>query len=117
MTDNEYDFYSFEKGKRLTLTRIRRLGVMALLPKMIIVFSEDKSNYEIRLGFFTFILSVLAVIIYILNIYYHFAFGDNTIKELLSAGGVILLYFGLIYIEMKITNLKLKRYIKKINCA
>lgn len=119
MTDNEYDFYSFEKNGRLTLTRIRRLGVMALLPKVIIIFSENKSNgsYEIRLGFFTFIVSVLAIVIYILNIYYHFAFGDNTLKELLSTGGLILLYFGLIYIEMKVTNLKLKRYIRKINSA
>ena len=118
MTDNEYDFFSSSKKNSLTLTRIRRIGLMKLLPKVIVEISNTQKNevkYLIKLSTFTAIICGLAIFLLLLNIYYHFAFGDNSLTDLMQAGVLILVYLGLVYIEVKVTESKFKKYQKVIN--
>ncbi|WP_298512737.1 hypothetical protein [uncultured Kordia sp.] len=111
MTENDKDFYGKYENEVLSITRIRRLSVLRFLPKLIIEFPELEKNkkFNVKLGLFTFLLSIILCLALLANVYELLSTSRLT-NDLITVLGFIGIFFVLIYIEFFIYKQKLNNY-------
>ncbi len=111
MIENDKDFYGKYENDTLSVTRIRRLSLLRILPKLIIEFPtiESSKKFHVKLGFFTFLL-VLFFVIYILSGLYEFLSANRFTEDFMFILIFTGVFIGLIWIEFKMYEQKFKNY-------
>ncbi|MGV8828215.1 MAG: hypothetical protein ACWA6U_07825 [Breznakibacter sp.] len=111
MTENEKDFYGYKKNDSLFISRIRRLSILRVLPKLIIVIPMNNKNkqYKIQLGLSTMLL-LLFVVIALLSNTYELLESQRFTDDFKSVLVVSTLFLGLLWIEIKMYERKFKKY-------
>ena len=111
MIENDKDFYGYIDNDKLYLSRIRRLFVLRIIPKLIIAVYEknNKCYFDVKLSIPSKIILFIFLILLIPNTYELFStqrFTDD-FKTILFTLFVII---SLIWIEIKIYKSKLKKH-------
>lgn len=114
MIDNDKDYYAYQKNDLLYLSRIRRLGILRLLPKIIIIIPKEnkKKQYQIRFALSTFIVSIYIIIALISNTY-ELILTQKFTQNFSSILVFFILFLAFILIEIKMYEQKFKKYLRK----
>jgi len=114
MIDNDKDYYAYQKNDLLYLSRIRRLGILRLLPKIIIIVPKEnkKKQYQIRFALSTFIVSIYIIIALISNTY-ELILTQRFTQDFSSILVFFILFLAFILIEIKMYEQKFKKYLRK----
>jgi len=111
MTTNDKDFYGKYEKDALSITRIRRISILRLLPKLIIEFPEIEKNkkFNVKLGLFTFLLLIILCLALLSNTYELLTTGTFA-NDFITLLGFIGIFVGLIWIEFMVYKQKMNTF-------
>lgn len=111
MTANDKDFYGKYENDSMSITRIRRLSLLRILPKLIIEFPEIEKNQKchVKLGLFSFLLVIVLCLALLSNVFELISTSRFT-NDFITVLTFIGIFIGLVWIEFMMYKQKMNNY-------
>jgi hypothetical protein len=111
MTTNDKDFYGKYENDSMSITRIRRLSLLRLLPKLIIEFPEIEKNkkFHVKLGLFSFLLVIVLCLALVSNMYELISTNRFT-NDFVTVLAFIGIFSVLVWVEFMMYKQKMNTY-------